>query len=358
MTLLAQMQRDFLIIGQGLAGSLLAWRLLQQNQTFHIVDNGAHNASKVAAGLINPVTGKRFVKEANFERLINVAKTLYYELETSLQSSFFVERPLLRVLKNQSEIDTAKKRIEHPEYNSYLKGNIKTIASFRRMESLIEQKQTGFIYTQRILCELKNLFVQKQSYINTEFDHSDLDIQQHGINWRGTQYQQLIFCDGDRVRNNPFFKHIPWQPVKGETLTLSLSEPHCIELLQEFILNYGYWLVQITPTEYRTGATFTREELIDQPTEAARTTLLEALHKYLGDIGITVTRQDAAIRLATPDRQPVMGSHADYKHIYIFNGFGSKGAIKIPYYSLCLLRHILQKQALPDEVELERFHSA
>jgi len=52
---------DFLIVGQGLAGSLMAWELMQRGKTVLIVDNGLENASRVAAGLINPVTGMRFV---------------------------------------------------------------------------------------------------------------------------------------------------------------------------------------------------------------------------------------------------------------------------------------------------------
>ena len=52
---------DYLIIGQGLAGSLLTWELLQRGCKIIVVDNGLENASKVAAGLINPVTGMRLV---------------------------------------------------------------------------------------------------------------------------------------------------------------------------------------------------------------------------------------------------------------------------------------------------------
>ncbi len=53
---------DFLIVGQGLAGSLLAWELMQRGAKVLIVDNGMPNASQVAAGLINPITGMRFAK--------------------------------------------------------------------------------------------------------------------------------------------------------------------------------------------------------------------------------------------------------------------------------------------------------
>lgn len=49
-----------LIIGQGLAGTALAWQLCQQGVPFILVDEHLpDSSSKVAAGLITPITGMR-----------------------------------------------------------------------------------------------------------------------------------------------------------------------------------------------------------------------------------------------------------------------------------------------------------
>ncbi|MFT5168556.1 MAG: glycine oxidase, partial [Saprospiraceae bacterium] len=54
---------DYLIIGQGLAGSLLAYQLLERGKTVQIIDNHHNGASSsIAAGIINPITGRRFAK--------------------------------------------------------------------------------------------------------------------------------------------------------------------------------------------------------------------------------------------------------------------------------------------------------
>ena len=51
---------DFLIVGQGLAGTLLAAELEGRGQSIQVVDNNyPRAASKVAAGIMNPVTGRR-----------------------------------------------------------------------------------------------------------------------------------------------------------------------------------------------------------------------------------------------------------------------------------------------------------
>ena len=50
---------NVLIIGQGIAGSCLAWELKRRGADFTIADRPiAETASRVAAGLVNPLTGR------------------------------------------------------------------------------------------------------------------------------------------------------------------------------------------------------------------------------------------------------------------------------------------------------------
>ena len=64
---------DHLVIGQGIAGTVLAQTLLQQGKTVLVVDDASlSQASKVAAGLYNPVVFKRLVK--SWEKSLNLLK--------------------------------------------------------------------------------------------------------------------------------------------------------------------------------------------------------------------------------------------------------------------------------------------
>ena len=57
------MKYDFLIVGQGIAGSIIGLQLEQYNQRFLIVDkNEKITSSKVAAGLMHPMSFKRCIK--------------------------------------------------------------------------------------------------------------------------------------------------------------------------------------------------------------------------------------------------------------------------------------------------------
>ena len=78
---LRQMQTDFLLVGQGLCGTLLSWQLFKEGKSFLVIDDGAENSSsKVAAGIINPVTGRRYVHTWMVEELLDFAQLSYKEL--------------------------------------------------------------------------------------------------------------------------------------------------------------------------------------------------------------------------------------------------------------------------------------
>ena len=54
---------DYIIVGQGIAGSCLAFELLERGAKIEIFDESWRDAAcLVAAGVINPITGKRLVK--------------------------------------------------------------------------------------------------------------------------------------------------------------------------------------------------------------------------------------------------------------------------------------------------------
>jgi len=57
------MEIDYLIIGQGICGTFLSWYLRKAGISFIVIDEPRPDtASRVAAGIINPVTGRRIVK--------------------------------------------------------------------------------------------------------------------------------------------------------------------------------------------------------------------------------------------------------------------------------------------------------
>jgi len=342
---------DYLIIGQGLAGSLLGWELIQRGCTIQIIDNQKENASQVAAGLINPVTGMRLVKNESIETLLPSAKKYYHALGDFFKTQFYTERPLLRIVKNDKELAKFQQRLQDPNYLDFLNVDLQTVpAELVAPHGLIQQKQTGSLSTTPLLKHLKTFFQAQQCYCATEVDYQELNIDKL-IRWQNIQAKQIVFCEGYQAIDNPWFKYLPFQLAKGEILTLQ-SENKLIPQM----LNYGRWFIPSSEHEFRIGATFENKLINTQPTQEAKENLIAALIKIYPSLkSAQLTHQQANVRPTTLDKSPFIGTHSQYNNCHIFNGFGSKGSLQIPFYSQHFADHLLNKQPLNKQVDISRY---
>ena len=344
---------DYLIIGQGLAGSLLAWELMQRGAKVLIVDNGKPNASQVAAGLINPVTGMRFVKGPHTDQQLWVAMNTYQQLKTQFGLSFYITKPMLRIIRNENELKYCIKRLQNPEYQNYfdrfIEPGLLENSITAPLGSLL-QKQTGYLLTRPLLNRLKEFFIAKNSYLNTSFTCQDFRDKVNSITWKNIESGKIIFCDGHQCTENPWFSWLPFQPVKGEILTMTVKKP-----LPDRILNYGNWLIPINQHTFRTGATFDRENLDTRPTDSGRKSLLKSLASVCSEIKPETTiAHRANIRPCTLDKNPFIGDHPQNRKIAIFNGFGSRGSLLIPGYAIQFANYLTKKTPISESVDIER----
>ena len=344
------MQIDYLVIGQGLAGSLLAWELMQRGKQVIIIDNGKENASLMAAGLINPVTGMRLVKSANVEVLLPAAIDYYQKLSVYFKQSFYVEKQLLRILASEKEVAIYKKRQQQVEYQDYLCEKINAQHGLVSPFGMIKQKQTGYLLTRALLTALKDYFVTRQSYIKAEINYQDINYLP-GLCWNKIYPQAIIFCEGHHASHNPWFSSLPFQPVKGEIITATSSHE-----IPQNIINYGHWFIPLNFHEFRTGATFDWEQRDIHTTVAAKEILFASLKKIMPSLSInSEIRQQAGIRPATLDKQPFLGKHPMQPELVIFNGFGAKGSLQIPWYSQCLADHLILNKPVPEACSIMRY---
>ena len=99
------MSRRILIVGAGLAGSLTAWELRKRGESFTLIDNGSASASKVAAGMFNPVSFKRVVEVWNAEKHMDQMLKTYSEIEEELGVKIINKTPIIRVFPNKQYRD-------------------------------------------------------------------------------------------------------------------------------------------------------------------------------------------------------------------------------------------------------------
>lgn len=346
------MQIDVLIIGQGLAGSLLAWEMLRQQLRVMVVDPDTENASKVAAGLVNPVTGQRLVKSADIDYLLPAARICYQQLAEQFKQEFFIPMPMLRILKNSREQKFANQRLQQFEYRDFLAEGF--LPDFLNNSSAtLLQQQTGFLQTRSLLTNLRTFFIDSASYRQTRLAYQEISLQPN-LQWRDIEPQHIVFCEGHQAENNPWFGSLPFQLAKGEILSCETSA-QC----PDHILNFGHWLIPHLPCRFRLGATFEPGNTDMAPTEQAKNSLLHSLRSFVPTLEhLEITAHEVGIRPTTRDKQPFIGTHPNFNRLHIFNGFGAKGSLSIPWYAHQFTASLKQSAMLPLNANIQRYYAS
>lgn len=348
----AHQHHDFMIVGQGLAGSLLAWPLLQAGAKVCIVSDQQLSASRVAAGLINPVTGQRFVLADRTPDMLTWAKNFYQNIETTLGIKCFHVQPMIRLFNNNKEQNNCNKRLLQPAYKPYLHPcHISNILNAQH--SGISQRETAWLDTNILLDALHGYFQKHATMIYADLNAQTVQQQKNALHWQGLSTSKIIYSQGYKMLENPLFSWLPLQPAHGEIITCSTTE----EISPE-IINKGKWLLPISTHSCRIGATY--EPNISLPTiqEASKHTLLQFAHTLFTEKhNFTCTHHQAGIRPTTKDKQPFIGFHPLHPNICIFNGFGSRGSLLTPWYAREFSRTLLQDYPIPMEADIMRFTS-
>lgn len=345
---------DFLLVGQGLAGSLLAWELIHAGARVMVIDDGHRSASSTAAGgLINPLAGLRFNHPPRTAAWLARAHALYRELADRFGQAFYHPVDMLRVFRSDEQVRFHTRRAQDPDSRDYLGDRLEPGTSGQPIHDpygSFPQTQTGYIDVAELLMALRDWLTGQGALHAGKLDYRAIQLNHDRIEAGGIGAHHLVFCEGYRLQTNPWFRHLPLQAEKGEILTL-----HSPTWLGDRIVNASHWLIPLGNGRYRLGATHDRERLDNIPTEQARNELLDALHTLTGlDVAVQIETHRAGVRPGTHDRYPLLGTHAQEPRVHLFNGFGARGALSIPWYAQRFANYLLQGEALPEEADLGR----
>ena len=254
---------DVLIVGQGLAGSLLAWELLQQGVRTMVIDNHHQGSSSmVAAGIINPITGHRINLTEHFEDYLSVAKDTFAAIHKMLQpqNDFFFEIAQLRLIKNPGQQGYFEQRLEQENYQKFLEAYKQNLSDTRlRSNSIVKNqsaeqlvfRQPGYgiaqikhsyqVDTMALLACLEQWLVSQLAFIKTKLDYQQIKFTAGGIEYQSDEQllhaKKIIFCEGYQAIHNPWLKSLPFKLAKGDILTVETD--HAITSM----LNWGQWLL-------------------------------------------------------------------------------------------------------------------
>ena len=86
-----------LVVGQGLAGTLVSHAALQRGWDCHVVDSGKPSASSVAAGMFNPMSFRRIIEVWDARAHLDSMTTTYRAFEAELDETFLHFLPILKI---------------------------------------------------------------------------------------------------------------------------------------------------------------------------------------------------------------------------------------------------------------------
>ena len=344
------MKVDTIVVGQGLAGTNLAFHLLEAGKSILIVDKFRKvTSSKVAAGIMNPVTGRRFAKTWLAEKLFPYAEKYYSQKEKELEIKFFHKMPVYRYFGNVEDQNTWMGRSVDEEIKPYVGDFDDSEAEGIRNEfGGANITEGGWLDTNVFLDMARFNFIEMGILVDSDFDYSDL-VTDEKIHWKNYKANNLIFCEGFRSKDNPYFNWLPFTFAKGEVLDIKIDN-----LSNRVIHNKNGFILPLRDNIFRAGATFRWNEMDEKSTERSLIELKEKIQK-ITDQEYTILDQKASIRPTTKDRRPFVGAHPKHKNIFIFNGFGSKGVTLTPFLASNFVSSLLGENELNKEVNISRF---
>lgn len=345
------MEVDFLLLGQGLAGTVLSFRLLELGKKVMVIDlPSANQSSRIAAGLYNPITGKKMVKTWNADLLFPEIEPLYSHLEKVLDSKFLYKKKIYRPFLNIEEQNEWMGKTGDPGFEPYFD----RIFSKEVYPEVVNPfggillKNSGYLDINTLLTAYSGYLKKKDLLLEEEFEEEFLEIKESGFLYKGISAKGIVYCNGLGAMKSRFFSNLPFAPVKGEIL----------DLVQRFnpdeIINRGVFRISLPNGNQRVGSTYTSHDLDQGPTENAKNELLEKLEKLVPTPVLSIQSHRFGIRPATKDRKPFIGEHPGHPGVYIFNGFGAKGVSLIPYYSKMMVEMLLNGQQLEKEINIAR----
>jgi glycine oxidase len=330
---------DVLILGQGLAGSTLAWRLAERGVSAAVVDRGGvdevgnPSASHVAAGLITPVTGKRLTVADDFSVLWASARAFYRGVEKHCGESLLEVAPAVRIFADADERRTFLDRLEQGKLGDHarladdneLPRSVPATYGAFVMPSAARLRVAAYLDSTRQWLEAEGC------YVTADVDpESDIDIGPHGLRVPKLNItaRRLVLCQGVTPKPSPWLNGIRFRPAKGEVLTIE-SPSYC----DNRVLHRGVWLAPDGRAgRYRIGSTTEWSQLDSTPTSTARAELLSRL-SAAGVNDAQVVEHLAAVRPVTYDRKPTFGFSPEAPCVGWLNGLGAKGSLWAPFYA-------------------------
>lgn len=346
------MHFDYIIVGQGISGTLLSRSLIKEGKTVLVIDDGNTSASsKVAAGVINPVTGKRLVKTWMIDEFTPFATQVYREIENEFGLSLISHCNILDFHSSRDAGNIFNERSGgEKEYLRSAKDEEHWAQYFRFNYGIGEIAPCMLVDIRALLNAWQGHLFKNDALLKEAFTLSDCIIKEDVISYNNITAQKIIFCNGAACVENPYFNKLPWSKDKGEALIASIPG-----LPANNIYKQGIHIVPWHSGLFWIGATHDWKFTDMQPSLSFLKNTEEQLDYWLR-LPYKIVDHLVAARPTNIERRPFVGLHPGMPSVGIFNGMGTKGCSAAPYFAHQFAQHLVHNLPLMPEVDIKRFN--
>ncbi len=355
---------DVLILGGGVAGTSLAWTLYEANRSFLLIDDGSiGSASRIAAGLVTPITGKRLNETYQWSTAFKRSDAFYRQVEERLNETIWYRSGSVRMIDDTQSTEQIQERLKQfSEVET-------TWLDSTWFDSTLVNDPRGFFMSQASRLDTKRYLEKSHRFFSVygmyyrswvDLDE-DIFLYPNNVYFRPSQVSAdyAICCRGIADQSHRLFNNARFNPVQGDILRIQLEQP-----IDNTTLHCNWW---ITPTQaektvgcldlmrrpkvsdWLLGSTYQWRPLDGVPSSAGRDSLLENLQQRV-NVQCEVIEHNAAVRPTTFDQKPFIGMHPEHPRLGMLNGLGAKGCYLAPWCAELLSQHLFEKQPIPKEL--------
>jgi glycine oxidase len=317
-------EKNILVVGQGIAGSLVTFALHTRSVPFMVMDPGSpFSASRIAAGMFTPVSGKRKTVHPLVPQQIPYAIAIYEAIQHLIGAPILHQQPVLQLGGAATP-------------SGYSRPCTVQLPGLKGEPTGMEISDSGWVDCPLWLNSFAAWLHRRGALVAEDFIHSELEFTREEMAYHGSRFTGIIFCEGYRATNNPFFRDQRIIPCKGDILTVRTG----FRPGGRIIKTGGIYLIESGDGFFRAGSTYQWSNDEVEPDPGARR-LIEGQLDQLLDTPYDVVEHQSGIRPTTANREVIATQHSGHKGLFMLNGLGTKGILQGPWWAravvdLCL----------------------
>ena len=335
-----------LVVGGGLAAALVEAECARRGHEVGVRAGHASAASRVAAGMFNPVSFQRVLPVWRAEEHLAGVHAVFRGLEARLGCNLLHEVPVLKVFGSADYAHLWSTRIveAHPVAAWLASGEAFPLPpGVEAPHGAGWVRAAGWVDVARLLDAWKALLQAEGRWEEREW-HADEGVP--------AGWDAVMDCRGVGAREDLARWGLDLRPNHGEVLTV-----HADGLPTDACVNAVSWVLPVGEQTWRIGSTYRWDVVDDRVHAETQGMLVERVAAALPAVrGAEVVGHAGGVRPASPDRRPWIGELAPGH--WVCNGLGTRGVLVGPWTVQRLVDAWEDSEVpVPSEVDVRRFRT-